>query len=302
MRTAKENKAATIDDLQETLKKNNAAPLITEDELGELLRKNGAPTDEEIAEKLEELGAITHTPEEIAEKERLEAIIADAEARLGEITKELGEIKKKYSKDYIVPGEVLEKYNSLKAEKHNTKAFIDGNIEEIRRISAGKIANRNRNSDYMNQYGIIHNEIIQLEKSMKLNEDAGDLPGYENVKKLYFEKKAELKKLKENKPEPMKENPTGADDLRAFQNAVRKNVLTKILYYSGQINTALEQAKQAELDAIDVINNISWQKYRENKFNRPAWSDAGTWTAAFYAGLKCSYDEVSIKAQLQEMK
>lgn len=302
MRTAKENKAATIDDLQETLKKNNAAPLITEAELGELLRKNGAPTDREIAEKLAELGTITHTPEEIREKERLEAIIADAEARLAEIDKQMAEIKKKFAKDYIVPSEAVEKYHSLKAEKHNVKAFIDGNIEEIRRISAGKIENRNRNNDYMNQYGIIHNEIIQLEKSMKLNEDAGDLPGYENVKKLYFEKKAELKKLKENKPEPIKENPTGADDLQEFIKEVRKNALTKILYYSGQIDKALEQAKQTELDAIDVIDNISWQKYRENKFNRPAWSDAETWTAAFYAGLKSHYKASGIKSMLQEMK
>lgn len=300
MRTQKENnKAATIDDLQEALKNTGAGALITEAELGELLRKNGAPTDREIAERLEELRTIKHTPEEIKERERLEKNIPAEEARLGEIKKELGEIKKKYPKDYTVPGEVLEKYKSLKAEKNNIESHIETAADEIRRISAGQFINRQRHNEYMNAYGATHNEAAALKKSMEINEAAGDLTGYENMRKLYFEKKAELRKLKENEPEQVKETPTGRQELRTFQKSVRKNVLTKILYYSRMIENALSEAEQAELSAVDIIEGISWENYRQT---RPAAFSEPSMTRAFYAGLKNPYNASSIKSMLQEMK
>lgn len=301
MKTPKENnKAATVDDLQEALKNNGAGALITEAELGELLRKNGAPTDEEIASRLEELRTIKHTPEEIREKERLEAIITDAEARLSEITKKMSEIKKKYTTYYTgIPAEALEKYNSLKAEKNNTERNIEGYADEIRRISAGQFINRQRLNEYMNAYGTTHNEAAALKKSMEINEAAGDLTGYENMRKLYFEKKAELRKLKENEPERVQEIPTGRQELYNFQKSVRKNALTKILYYSEQIEKTLSTAEQIELGAVGIVEGVSWEHYRQT---RPAGFTGQNMTRAFYAGPKNHYNTSGIKSMLQEMK
>ena len=211
----------------------------------------------------------------------------------------MAEIKKKYAQDYIVPAAVVEKYNSLKAEKNNIKNAIEGYADEIRRISAGQFINRQRLNEYMNAYGATHNEAAALKKSMEINEAAGDLTGYENMRRLYFEKKAELRKLKENEPERVKEIPTGRQELNNFQKAVRKNALTKILYYSEQIEKALSTAEQAEFDAIDTIEGVSWEHYRQTRrgdFSEPSM------TRAFYAGLKNPYNAGKIKSKLQQMK
>lgn len=300
MRTPKENnKGATVDDLQETLKNNGAGALITEAELGELLRKNGAPTDEEIAERLEELRAIKHTPEEEKEKARLEKVIQDAEDQLAEVTMQMEAIKKAHAQTYSVPGSAVEEYQMLKEKKRNISNIIETAANDIRNISNGKNINRKNNNDYMVEYGKCFNRMTELEKTMKNCEASGDLTGYEDAKIKFFSEKSKLKTIEQNKPKKVNEMPDVAQKRNALQKAIRKNALVKILFYSGLIDKAISEARQAELNAVNIADTIGWEKYRQTN---KSMFDESYWVNSFYTGIDTPYNAAEIKHQISELK
>ena len=277
MRTSKIKES----DLEITMKE--ADPLSAEDQLAEMLRMNKAVDDREIKKRLQDLSCIEHTPEELKEKARFEKIIQDAENQKSVISKQMAYLKKKHAWDYSVPGAVVDEYNRLSQKKAEVNGIINNAVNEIRKISTGKIANREKYNDYMVEYGRCFNRAAELEKTMKTCETAGDLTGYEDARKRYFEEKSKLKQLEQNKPVKLDEE---VDIVRArnnLQKEIRKNALVKILFYSEMINKAIDDAQNAEIKAIDTSDAISWEHYGGK--NKPAF-DEKFWTFSFYNGMR----------------
>ena len=277
-----------------------AAMLSVEKQLSELLQANNTIDDAEIEKRLQLLNSIDHTAEELAEKERLEKIVEDAEIKLADVSKQMTALKGKYVSDHhYVPGEAVDDYKKLKEERADINNVIKNTIEEIREISAGKLLNRKNHNDYMIEYAASYNRVAELEKTMKNCEAACNLSGYEDARKKYFEEKLKLKTLEQNKPEKLNEDPDAVQAQKTLQKEIRKNVLVKILFYSDLIEKAISEARRVELEAIDAAAEHSWIHYRKTG---KQMFDETYWVNSFYAGIKNPYNTTRIKDLLSELK
>ena len=168
--TAK-GKAASVAELEEEAKRNGTE-LISDSELAEKLSEMGVPSDSEIAEKLNELGLIQRTPEEIAEKKRIETYIEFAENRIAEIKKEQRKLYDQFSR-YLygdVPSKAVEKYETLKREAKDLQRAISQAEADVRNISPTRAANAEAVNSWKWDIFACKNKITALEKQMKETE------------------------------------------------------------------------------------------------------------------------------------
>ena len=154
------------------------------DEIEENLKKYGAPSDDEIAQELEDLHNTQRTPTELKQYDEITKSIEADRKKLAEIKKEREKIKRDYGRDYFPPSKMVKRFHELKSEERAINRTIEDKTMMVRNLCRQRIDPKVRTLQYDVRKNLlvkilIHRKAINeaIEEAKAIEFDAIDAAG-----------------------------------------------------------------------------------------------------------------------------